>query len=378
MSFHIAQTDPRAEYLACRNEIEAAIHATLEAGRYILGEQVAAFEREFAAYLGAGHAIGVASGTDALTLALRACGVGPGDEVITVSHTAVATVVGIEHSGATPVLVDVDAQTFTLDPARLPDALTPRTRAIVPVHLYGQPADMGGILTFARRHGLKVVEDCAQAHGAAWRGSADAPWQKAGTLGDAAAFSFYPTKNLGALGDGGCVVTNDPALADQTRLLREYGWRERYISDAPGWNSRLDEIQAAVLRVKLRKLDEWNARRNEVAAFYHRSFSATPIVTPAVAARGRHVFHQYVVRVNGRDAVRAALARAGIATAIHYPAPIHAQPAYRALARPGRLPVTEALRGEILSLPMHAHLDLEAAGRVAEELIQLTACAPGR
>ena len=293
----IPQTDPRANYLAHKDEIDAAIAAVLAGGRYILGEQVAAFEREFAAYLGAGstegatHAIGVGSGTDALHLALRACGIGPGDRVFTVSHTAVATVAAIELAGATPVLVDIDPATFTMDPNRLEEAvrrdeggnssnvkrhssIVTRHSAIIPVHLYGHPADMAAILEIARRYDLWVIEDCAQAHGATIDG------QKTGTFGDIAAFSFYPTKNLGALGDGGAVVTSDPALAEQTRLLREYGWRERYVSAIPGLNSRLDELQAAILRVKLRYLDAENARRRALAAEYDRLLADSSVRTP--------------------------------------------------------------------------------------------------
>jgi dTDP-4-amino-4,6-dideoxygalactose transaminase len=370
MSQPVVQADPLAEYLACRGEIDAAIQAVLQRGRYILGEEVAAFEREFAGYLGVRHAVGVASGTEALTLALSACGIGAGDEVITVSHTAVATVVGIQHCGATPVLVDVKPDTYTLDPNQLAGAVTPRTRAIVPVHLYGQPADMGAIVAFARAHQLKVIEDCAQAHGATWRSSPRASWQKAGTLGDAAAFSFYPTKNLGALGDAGCVVTGDGGIAERLRLLREYGWRERYVSVLAGGNSRLDELQAAVLRVKLPRLDEWNARRRELAALYTQRLNGAPVTTPVSVPDTLPVFHQYVVRVKDREPLRTALAATGIGTAIHYPVPIHLQPAYRSLAQPGALPVTERLGGVILSLPMHAHLGDEAAHRVAEELVR--------
>ena len=368
MSSAIPQCDPHAEYLACQAEIDAAIHGVLERGRYILGDEVRAFEAEFAAYLGARHAVGVASGTDALHLALRACGVGAGAEVITVSHTAVATVAAIEHAGATPVLVDVDAQTITLAPAALAQALTPRTRAIVPVHLYGQPADMVAILAFARAHGLLVIEDCAQAHGAMCRLMPDAPWQKVGTLGDAAAFSFYPTKNLGALGDGGCVVTNSATVAEQVRLLREYGWRERYVSSERGWNSRLDEIQAAILRVKLRQLDHWNDARRAVAALYDRALTGANLVTPAQLPERRHVFHQYVVRLSERDRVRAALAAAGIGTGVHYPVPVHLQPAYRAFGAGAHLSATEKICSEILSLPMYPQLSAVDAQRVAETL----------
>ena len=280
-------------------------------------------------------------------------------------HTATATVTAIERSGATPVLVDVDAATFTLEPGMLDGALTSRTRAVVPVHLYGQPVDMPAILRFAQRHGLRVVEDCAQAHGAAWRENAGHPWKKAGAGGDAAAFSFYPTKNLGALGDGGCVVTGDAAIAEKVRLLREYGWRERFVSEASGWKSRLDEVQAAILRVKLRHLDRWNEARRRIAGVYDAVLAESAAVIPVRATDRRHVFHQYVIRLENRDRVRATLAQAGIGTAIHYPVPVHKQPAYATLAGPGGLEVTARLCGEILSLPMHPHLGAEVAGEVA-------------
>jgi dTDP-4-amino-4,6-dideoxygalactose transaminase len=383
----IPQTEPRANYLAHRSEIETAIAAVLTGGRYILGEQVAAFEREFAAYLGAGHAIGVGSGTDALHLALRACGIGPGDRVFTVSHTAVATVAAIELTGATPVLVDIDPTTFTMDPNRLekamkqieggrrsqveaqlsPPVLSPPSpvsrhrSAIIPVHLYGHPADMGAVLEIARCYDLWVIEDCAQAHGAA------IGKQKVGTFGDIAAFSFYPTKNLGALGDGGAVVTSDPTLAEQTRLLREYGWRERYVSAIPGLNSRLDELQAAILRVKLRYLDAENARRRALAAEYDRLLADASIRTPTTRTDVSHVFHQYVIRSCRRDALQAYLRSQGIGTLIHYPAPVHAQPAYAGRIFIGDgLPHTEAAAKEILSLPMFPELSDEQVYQVAQ------------
>ncbi len=362
----IPQTDPHAEYLACRADIEAAIRQVLEHGRYILGEEVQAFEREFATYLGAQAAIGVASGTDALHLALRACGVGAGDEVITVAHTAVATIVAVEQSGATPVLVDVDAHTYTLAPELLTDALTARTKALVPVHLYGQPVDMAALLAFAREHKLLVIEDCAQAHGAACL--VHGAWHKVGTLGDAAAFSFYPTKNLGALGDGGCVVTKRVDVAEQARLLREYGWRERYVSSQRGLNSRLDEIQAAVLRVKLRHLEGWNEDRRRLAARYEQALEGVAVMRPAQVSDRRHVFHQYVIRVAERDRVRAALSAAGVGTGLHYPVPVHRQPAYQALGVGAHLPVTEKICGEIMSLPMYAQLTDAGAERVAQQV----------
>jgi dTDP-4-amino-4,6-dideoxygalactose transaminase len=389
----IPQTDPRANYLAHKDEIDAAIAAVLTGGRYILGEQVAVFEREFAAYLGAGHAIGVGSGTDALHLALRACDVGPGDRVFTVSHTAVATVAAIELTGATPVLVDIDPATFTMDPNRLEEAVraedgekrkekgerragnelslasglsspvSRRRSAVISVHLYGHPADMAAILEIARRYNLWVIEDCAQSHGATIDG------QKTGTFGDIAAFSFYPTKNLGALGDGGAVVTSDPALAEQTRLLREYGWRERYVSAIPGLNSRLDELQAAILRVKLRYLDTENARRRALAAEYDRLLADSGVRTPSTRPDASHVFHQYVIRSNRRDALQAYLRSQGIGTLIHYPAPVHAQPAYAGRLSIGEgLPHTEAAGREILGLPMFPELSDEQARQVAQAI----------
>jgi len=378
----IPQTDPRANYLAHKGEIDAAIAAVLTGGRYILGDQVAAFEREFAAYLGAGHAIGVGSGTDALHLALRACGIGPGDRVFTVSHTAVATVAAIELTGATPVLVDIDPATFTMDPNRLEEAVRTydegrshlpvlgssssvvrRHSAIIPVHLYGHPADMLAILEIARRYELWVIEDCAQSHGATING------QRTSTFGDIAAFSFYPTKNLGALGDGGAVVTSDPALAEQTRLLREYGWRERYVSAIPGLNSRLDELQAAILRVKLRYLDAENARRRELAAEYDRLLADSSVRTPSTRPGVSHVFHQYVIRSGRRDELQAHLRNQGIGTLIHYPVPVHAQPAYAGRISIGEgLPHTEAAAREILSLPMFPELSDEQARQVAQAI----------
>jgi dTDP-4-amino-4,6-dideoxygalactose transaminase len=351
--------NPKAQYLAHREEIDAAIRAALESGRYILGEEVIAFETEFAAYLGVAHAVGCGSGTEALRLALGALGIGPGDEVITVAHTAVATVAAIELAGATPVLVDIDPVHYTLDPARLEAAITPRTKAILPVHLYGQPADLAAILAVARRHGLRVIEDCAQAHGACWDG------RRVGVFGDAACFSFYPTKNLGALGDGGMVVTNDETIANDVRLLREYGWAERYISHRVGWNSRLDELQAAILRVKLRHLDRDNARRRAIADRYDHELRDLGITLPARRAGSTHVFHLYVIRHPQRDRLLDFCRRQGIAPGVHYPVPVHLQPAYRdRLAGAGCLPETERAAREVLSLPLYPELEDEAVTRV--------------
>jgi dTDP-4-amino-4,6-dideoxygalactose transaminase len=310
----------------------------------------------------------VGSGTNALELALRACGVGSGDLVFTVSHTAVATVAAIELVGATPVLVDIDPATYTLDPNCLeaalahPPAGTPK--AIIPVHLYGHPADMPAILALAHRHGLYVIEDCAQSHGATLAGRMTGAW------GDIAAFSFYPTKNLGALGDGGMVMTDDPALADRVRLFQQYGWRERYISDTPGGNSRLDELQAAVLRVKLRYLNEENERRQNLAQTYNTQLAETALSLPEVRLGATHVYHQYVIRLSHREALRTSLRQEAIGTLIHYPAPVHLQPAYHnrvPLVAP--LPRTEEIVRQVLSLPMFPQLRDEQVQRVGERIV---------
>jgi len=356
----IPPADPRAGVLARRAEIDGAIGRVLDGGHYILGPEVEAFEREFAAYLGVPHVVGVASGTDALALALRACGIGSGDEVITVGHTAVATVAAIETVGAAPVLVDIDPETFTLDPERVEAALSPRVRALLPVHLYGHPAAMGALRSLAARHRLRLIEDCAQAHGATLDGI------RAGALGDVAAFSFYPTKNLGAIGDGGAIATADAGFAEKARRLREYGWRERYVSETPGTNSRLDELQAAILRVGLRHLDEDNARRAAVARIYDAGLAGAGVVLPVTRAGCGHVYHQYVIRHAGRDGLRAELRAHGVGALIHYPVPVHLQPAYRGRLRiPGPLGHTEAAAATVLSLPMYPELGPERAHRVA-------------
>jgi dTDP-4-amino-4,6-dideoxygalactose transaminase len=344
-------SDPRAQYQAHKAEIDLAIQRVLDHGWYVLGEEVKTFEAEFAAYIGVAHGIGVGSGTEALHMALVACGVGHGDEVLTVSHTAVATVAAIELAGATPVLVDIERDYYTLDPWRLEPAISSRTKAIVPVHLYGQPADLEPILSIARTHGLRVIEDCAQAHGAMYHG------KRVGAWGDMACFSFYPTKNLGALGDGGVVVTNDPELATQVRLLREYGWAERYVSHRSGWNSRLDELQAAVLRVKLGYLDADNAARTRLAALYDKGLAGTGLIFPKRRLEATHVYHQYVVRSSQRDKLRSFLKSCTVDASIHYPVPIHLQPAYRERLRSAG-PLSEAERAarEVLSLPIYPEL----------------------
>ncbi|HEX2187215.1 MAG TPA: DegT/DnrJ/EryC1/StrS family aminotransferase [Chloroflexota bacterium] len=353
----------KPQYLELKAEIDVAIQQALDDSYFILGKQVTAFEQEFAAYLGAGHCVGVGSGTEAIRLGLWALGVGPGDEVLTVAHTAVATTVAIEATGARAVFVDVDPATYTIDVRQLEARRTARTRAIVPVHLYGHAAEMGPILDFATRHGLYVLEDAAQAHGATYDG------RRCGTLGHVTAFSFYPTKNLGAYGDGGAVVTDDGAVAERLRLLREYGWSpaERYVSQIRGINSRLDELQAAILRVKLRHLDEGNERRRRLAAVYGETLRDVAEVTlPVEASWGHHVYHLYVIRARRRDALREALRAQGIGTQIHYPQPVHRQPAYHDLGYgPGSLPETERAAGEILSLPLYPELPPDDARRVA-------------
>jgi len=355
--------NPRASYLACKDEIDAAIARVMESGRYILGQEVAAFEQEFAAYIGVRYGIGVGSGTEALHIALRACGIEPGDEVITVSHTAVATVAAIQLCGARPILVDIDPDTFVIDANQIEGAMTSRTKAIIPVHLYGNMAEMQVIRSIADRHGLRIIEDCAQSHGATYGG------QKSGAWGSMAAFSFYPTKNLGALGDAGMVVTNDPELSDRVRLLREYGWRQRYVSEIPGLNSRLDELQAAVLRVKLKHLDQWNEERRKKAKIYTERLTPLGIVCPSEGLGVKHVYQLYVIRTRERDALQGFLKKKGIQTLIHYPVPIHLQKAYEDLGyRQGDLPLTEQCSLEILSLPFFPELKEVEIEEVAESI----------
>lgn len=361
----IPQADPKAAYLAQKSEIDAAVARALGGGRYILGEEVAAFEREFAAFQGAAHGVAAASGTAAIQLALRAAGIGPGDEVATVSHTAVATVAAIELVGAVPVLLDIDAL-YTLDPNALAEAARKhRIKAVVPVHLYGQAAAMPEIMAVAGEHGMAVIEDCAQAHGARLNG------QPVGKFGVAAAYSLYPTKNLGAIGDGGILTTDDGAVAARLKALREYGWgSRRYVSDVPGDNSRLDELQAAILRVKLARLAADNARRAEIAKSYDTALADTGLEPPARRPGTDHVFHQYVVAGDFRDALRDFLASEGVGTNIHYPVPVHLQPAYagRVALGPGGCPRTERAAGRILSLPIYPQMSEEAVATVCEAL----------
>jgi len=357
----IAFNDLKPQHSRLRAELLDALATVLDSGWFILGQQVEAFEREFAEHCGVAFGVGVGSGTEALHLGLLALGVRPGDEVITVAFTAVPTVTAISLAGATPAFVDVDPETFTMDPNQVEDRITPRTRVILPVHLYGHPADLEPVLGLARRHGLRVLEDAAQAHGARYR---DRP---IGSVGDLTAFSFYPTKNLGACGDGGMVTTDDPELAEKLRLLRNYGQRSRYLHELQGANSRLDELQAAVLRVKLRKLDAWNADRRVRAELYNATLRT--VITPREKPWARHAWHLYVVRSPRRDALREHLTARGVGTLIHYPVPVHLQPAYRELGLgPGALPNTERLAREILSLPLYPELPLADVAYAAKQV----------
>ncbi len=356
----------KTQHAALRAELRAAFERVLDSGYLVLGTEVAAFEAAFAAACGCAHGVGLANGTEEIQLGLTALGVGPGDEVITVSHTAVPTVSALTAAGAVPVLVDVDEATMTMDPARLEERVTARTKAVVPVHLYGHPCDMDPILAVARRHGLKVLEDAAQAHGARYKG------RPVGSLGDACAWSFYPTKNLGAVGDGGMVTTNDPAVAERVRGLRAYGQTSRYVHASKGINSRLDELQAAFLRAKLPHLAGWNAARRERAARYGALLRG--VRAPTTAPWAEHAWHLYVVRAARRDELQAGLAARGVGTLIHYPIPVHRQAAYQELAEQAPyLPVTERIAAQILSLPLSPELPLADVDAVAHAVNELTA-----
>jgi dTDP-3-amino-3,4,6-trideoxy-alpha-D-glucose transaminase len=354
--------DLKRQTASLQPDLEAAIHRVLASGWYILGQEVATLEEEFAAFCGARYAIGVANGTEALQLALVACGIGPGDEVITVPNAGVPGTAAILLTGARPAFADVSIDSHNLDPDRLEGAITPRTRAVMLVHLYGRTAALEPIIEIARRHGIYVVEDCAQAHGARYHGTI------VGTFGDVGCFSFYPTKNLGACGDGGLVITNDYDIAARLRRLRVYGWGRKYHSDLPGGtNSRLDELQAAILRVKLPHLDEWNRARQERAHRYSELLAGGPVLPPETPPPGEeHVYHLYVVRSPHRQALQSHLRAQGIGTDIHYPLPTHLQPIYRGLGyHEGDFPVSEQLAREVLSLPMYPELTPEEVAAVA-------------
>lgn len=353
------------QYRSLRDEILPAMDGVMSEAQFILGEDVERFEEEFAAFCGARHCVGVASGLDALQLALRAVGVGAGDEVITAANTFIASALAVTHTGATPVLADVRKDDFNLDPEAVERAITPRTKAILPVHLYGQPARMDEIRDIARRHGLRVVEDACQAHGARYGA------QRAGAMGDAGCFSFYPGKNLGGYGDGGAVVTDDPGIAERLRLDRNYGSRIKYIHDSAGFNSRLDTLQAAVLRIKLRRLDGWNARRRQLAALYRELLADADVLLPREMRGVEHVYHLFVIRHPERDRLLADLHARGIGAGVHYPIPIHQQAPYAGIRTvPDGAPVATMLSRQILSLPLYPEMTeaqvAEVAGAVRE------------
>ncbi len=360
----VPMLDLRAQYASIREEIRAALDVVLDSQHFILGPQVQALEEEIARYCGRRFAVGVASGTDALILALRACGIGPKDEVIVPSFSFIATADSVSMLGATPVFADIQPNTFNMDPAKLVAKVTPRSRAVIPVHLYGQSADMDPILEFARQHDLKVIEDNAQAIGATYKG------KKTGGFGDAGCFSFFPSKNLGGYGDGGMILTDSEEIWLRLRSLRNHGGLKKYFSEEQGWNSRLDEIQAAVLRVKLRHVDNWNSKRRANAARYDALLRGVlGVVPPNVAPWGEHVFHQYTVRLFQRDRVRKSLAERHIASTVYYPTPIHLQPIYASLGyKPGDLPETERAAAEVLSLPMYPELTFGQIDRIVDAI----------
>jgi dTDP-4-amino-4,6-dideoxygalactose transaminase len=353
-----------AAYQELQPEIDVAVARVLASGWYIAGPEVDAFETEYAAYCGAAHCIGVANGLDALHLTLRAMEVGPGDEVIVPSHTFIATWLAVSQCGATPVPVEPDARTFNIDPTLIEVAITPRTKAILPVHLYGQPADMDAIVAIARKHGLRVLEDGAQAHGARYKG------QRLGAHGDAAAWSFYPGKNLGAMGDGGAVTTNDSQLAARLRVLRNYGSQKKYVNAVKGYNSRLDPLQAAILRVKLAHLDEWNIRRRAIAMRYRQGLEGHGLILPDVPAWADPVWHLYVVQHPLRDDLHKALASGGVGSLIHYPIPPHLQQAYASAGyKPGQFSIAENISSMCLSLPIGPQMQAASVARVRQIIL---------
>lgn len=362
----IPVANPLAQQIALKSEISEVVERVLASGYYVLGPEVEAFEFEFAEYLGVNHSVGVANGTDAIALALRALGLGEGDEVITVSHTAVATVAGIEMAGCTPVLVDVEPGYLTLDAVKLDEVFTERTGAVVAVHLYGQPANLDRIQHFCNRTGVALIEDVSQAHGSLWNG------RRTGTFGQVSTFSFYPTKNLGAIGDAGALATNDAGIAERLKRLRQYGWSTRNYSSAIGVNSRIDELQAAILRVKLRHLDSGNAARRAIADRYSSALSGMSIQPPRIRPEAEHVFHLYVVESSSREEVRRNLAHKGVDSAVHYPLAVHQQPAYMGRLRTtSTMHVTEQAIGRILSLPMFPELSAADIDYVVSSLAEL-------
>jgi dTDP-4-amino-4,6-dideoxygalactose transaminase len=361
----IPVSNPKARFINRKDEFLKVTSAVIEKGMYILGEEVNTFEKEFAEYIGVQYCIGVANGTDALAIALRGLGVKSGDEVITVSHSAVATVAAVEMAGAIPVFADIEVDSRCIDPQKITKLISPKTKVIIPVHIYGQPARIKEIIKIANKYGVKVLEDCAQAHGAR------VDEKKVGSFGDAAAFSFYPTKNLGAIGDGGAVVTNSSDIFENILALRQYGWHNRYISDIPGVNSRLDELQAAFLRIKLKELDKDNARRNEIAKQYSSFFRNLNLKAPVPIPGTYHVYHLYVIETDTRDELAKFLEKENIGTAHHYPSPIHKQPAYLGRIKgESSLKVTENLYRKILTIPMYPELSTEEVERVISAIMK--------
>jgi dTDP-4-amino-4,6-dideoxygalactose transaminase len=351
--------DLRAAYRELKDEIDAAIVKSLESGWYIGGTEVEAFEANYATYVGANHCIGVGNGLDALHLALKAMDIGPGDEVIVPSNTYIATWLAVSYTGATPVPIEPDEHTYNLDPSKIESAISSKTKAIIPVHLYGQPADLDPILDIARRHKLLVLEDAAQAHGARYKG------KRVGAHGDAVAWSFYPGKNLGAMGDAGAITTNNSEIAEKVKMLRNYGSKVKYVNDITGYNSRLDPLQAAALSVKLKHLDEWNERRRKIAVFCLKELAGTGLTLPTVSDWAEPVWHLFVVRTPRRDKFQKHLESNGIGTLIHYPIPPHLQKAYNSLGMSeGSFPLSEAIHREVVSLPIGPHLGMEQAERV--------------
>ncbi len=354
----------KSQYKQIKEEIDLAIENCLNRGQFILGEEVSAFEEEFARYCGTKYCLGTSSGTSALFLALIACGIGEGDEVITTPFTFVSTSLAISYTGAKPVFVDINPETYTIDSSKIEEKITPRTKAILPVHLYGHPADMDSIMELARKYNLKVIEDAAQAHGAEYKGV------KVGSFGDCGCFSFYPTKNLGAYGDGGGIVTSDEKIASKIAILRNYGQRSRYYHDIIGFNARLDEIQAAILRVKLRHLDRWNEKRRRNAAFYSEKLKGAGVILPKEASFAKHIYYLYVIRSKRRDELKEYLLKEGIQTLIHFPTPLHLQRLYQSLGyQKGDFPASEECAKEVLSLPIYPEMENEELGKVAEAII---------
>ena len=355
--------DLKAQYRSIRQEINDAIQHVLDSTQFVLGEEVAAFERDFAAYCGGREAVAVNSGTSALHLSLLAAGIGPGDEVITIPFTFVATVAAIRYAGATPVYVDIDPRTFTMDAGQVERAITPRTRALLPVHLYGHPADMDPLVEIARRHKLTLIEDACQAHGAEYKG------RRVGSIGDMGCFSFYPGKNLGAYGEGGAVVTNNPEFAGKIRMLRDWGQDRKYHHQYLGYNYRMEGIQGAILKVKLRHLEDWTEARRAHAIRYREILADAGVRLPQEQPWARHVYHVYAVRTNDREALQKSLNQAGVGTGIHYPVPVHEQPGYAdPRYKRGDFPKSEAAADEVLSLPMYAELTEDQLQQVAENL----------